>query len=90
MITGCQLRAARALLNLDRKQLADLSGLSLPTIQRMESAEDVVGGKVESLMKVVETLESLGVELINDDKLSQGHGRGVRLMNPVRANGESS
>ena len=80
MITSGQLRAARALLNLDRKTLAQLAGLSLPTIQRMESAEDVVGGNVESLVKVVEALERAGVELIGEGDMSQGQGRGARLV----------
>ena len=80
MITSGQLRAARSLLNLDRKTLAQLAGLSLPTIQRMESAEDVVGGNVESLVKVVEALERAGVELVGEGDMSQGQGRGVRLV----------
>jgi transcriptional regulator with XRE-family HTH domain len=83
MISSGQIRAARALLNMDRKTLAELSGLSLPTIQRMESAEGVVGGSVESLVKVVEALQKAGVELIGEGAVSQGQGRGVRLMAPV-------
>jgi transcriptional regulator with XRE-family HTH domain len=82
MITSGQIKAARALLNMDRRTLADLSGLSLPTIQRMESAEEVVGGNVESLVKVVEVLQNAGIELIGENVLSQGSGRGVRLMQP--------
>lgn len=82
MISSGQLKAARALLNMDRKTLAELSGLSLPTIQRMESAEDVVGGNVESLVKVVETLKAAGIELIGENDVSQGSGRGVRLAQP--------
>jgi len=82
MVTGSQLRAARALLNLDRSSLAELAGLSLPTIQRMESAEGIVGGNVESLMRVIEALKSAGIELIGEDQVSQGGGRGVRLISP--------
>ncbi|BAO43473.1 helix-turn-helix domain-containing protein [Thiolapillus brandeum] len=79
MISGAQLRAARALLDMDRKTLAELSGVSLPTIQRMESANGVVGGTVDTLVKVVEALEQAGVELIAEDAPSQACGRGVRL-----------
>ena len=79
MITSGQLRAARALLNMDRRTLAEQAGLSLPTIQRMESAEDVVGGNVESLVKVVNALQQAGIELIGEGGVSQGRGRGVRL-----------
>ncbi|WP_456447938.1 helix-turn-helix domain-containing protein [Thiolapillus sp.] len=79
MISGAQLRAARALLDMDRKTLAELSGVSLPTIQRMESSDGVVGGTVDTLMKVVAALEQAGVELIAEDAPSQARGRGVRL-----------
>jgi transcriptional regulator with XRE-family HTH domain len=79
MITSAQLRAARALLGIDQRQLADLCGLSVPTIQRMEASEDVIRGNVDSLMKLIAALETSGVELINDGSVSQGGGRGVRL-----------
>ncbi len=79
MITSAQIKAARALLDMDRKTLAELAGVSLPTIQRMESADGVVGGSVDTLMKVVVTLKSAGIELIAEGAPSQGLGRGVRL-----------
>jgi len=79
MITGAQLKAARALLGINQRQLADISGLSLPTIQRMETSDDVVRGNVDSLMKVVEALETAGVEIIGSDAVSSAGGRGVRL-----------
>jgi len=79
MITAAQLRAARALLGMDQRALAEASGLSLPTIQRMEASEDVIRGQVESLMKLIAALEGAGVELIGDGAVSDGGGRGVRL-----------
>lgn len=79
MMTSAQLRAARALLGIDQRRLAELSGVSLPTIQRMEASEGTVRGVVSSLTKVVEALDAAGVELIGDDQLSSGRGRGVRL-----------
>jgi transcriptional regulator with XRE-family HTH domain len=82
MITAPQLRAARALLGLDQRRLADLCGLSLPTIQRMEASEEVIRGNVDSLMKLVTALEAAGIELIGDGATSQGGGRGVRLRQP--------
>ena len=88
MISSGQIRAARALLNMDRKTLAERSGLSLPTIQRMEAAHGVVGGNVESLVKVVEALRAAGVELIGEDAASQGRGRGVRLVEPANSRGD--
>jgi transcriptional regulator with XRE-family HTH domain len=79
MITGAQMRAARALLGIDQRELAQRSGLSLPTIQRMESSDGVVRGNVDSLMKLVEALGAAGIELIGDGMASHSGGRGVRL-----------
>jgi transcriptional regulator with XRE-family HTH domain len=79
MITASQLRAARALLNVDQRQMAELAGLSVPTIQRMESSDGVVRGNVDSLMKLVSALDNAGIELINPGVPSTAGGRGVRL-----------
>lgn len=79
MITANQLRAARALLGLDQKTLADLAGLSVPTIQRMEASETVIRGNVDSLMKLIAALDLAGIELIAEGAVSHAGGRGVRL-----------
>lgn len=73
------MRAARALIGIDQRKLAELSGLSLPTVQRMEASDGVVRGNVDSLMKLVTAFESAGIELIADNAPSAGAGRGVRL-----------
>ena len=78
-MTAAQLRAARALLGIDQRRLAEQAGLSLPTIQRMEASEDVIRGNVDSLMKLIAALDSAGIELIGDGVASPGGGRGVRL-----------
>jgi transcriptional regulator with XRE-family HTH domain len=67
------------LLGMDQRDLAKASGLSLPTIQRMEASEEVIRGQVESLMKLIAALEAAGVELINQGAVSDSGGRGVRL-----------
>lgn len=73
MITSGQLRAARAMLGIEQKTLAEMAGVSLPTIQRMEASDGTVRGNVDTLTKVVEALERAGIELLNVG------GRGVRL-----------
>lgn len=73
------MRASRALLGIDQRKLAELAGLSLPTIQRMEGSDGVIRGNVDSLMKVVGALATAGIELIGEGAVSQGGGRGVRL-----------
>jgi predicted transcriptional regulator len=79
MMTAAQMRAARALLGIDQRTLARLAGVSVPTIQRMESSDGNVRGVVESLVKVVAALEEAGVELIGENAASPAGGRGVRL-----------
>src|SRR5260221_10001453 len=86
MISPAQLRAARALLGIDQRKLAELSRLSVPTIQRMEASEGVIRGNVESLMKLVGALDAAGIELIGEGAMSQAGGRGGRLK-AVKAKG---
>ena len=88
MLTGAQIRAARALLGIDQKTLADQAGVSLPTVQRMEASKGLVRGVVDTLMKVVNALDRAGIELIGEGSQSTGTGPGVRLKNPAeRASG---
>jgi len=79
MITSGQMRAARALLGIDQRELAKRSGLSLPTVQRMEASGGVVRGNVDSLMKLIDALLVDGIELIGEGASSTSGGRGVRL-----------
>lgn len=80
MISAAQLRAARALLGIDQRKLAEMAGLSLPTIQRMEASDGVIRGNVDSLTKLVSALNAAGIELIGENATSAGKGRGVRLV----------
>jgi transcriptional regulator with XRE-family HTH domain len=84
MITAAQLRAARALAGIDQRALAEQSGLSVPTIQRMEASEGVIRGNVDSLMKLISALDAIGIVLIGDDAASGEGGRGVRLKRSAR------
>ena len=73
------MRAARALLGIDQRELAQRCGLSLPTIQRMESSDGTIRGNVDSLMKLIAALDAAGLELINEGAVSEKGGRGIRL-----------
>jgi len=90
MLTPGQLRAARALLGIDQKTLAERAGVSLPTIQRMETSSGFVRGVVETLTKVVAALEREGIELIGENRMSSGGGRGVRLREPASSAAETT
>jgi predicted transcriptional regulator len=79
------MRAARALLGIDQRQLAEMAGVSLPTIQRMEASTGTVRGVIDTLTRVVEALDRAGIELIGENAVSTGGGRGVRLKHPSQA-----
>ena len=79
MITAQQMKAARALLGMDQRALALASGVSLPTIRRMETSTTTVRANVDTLVKVVEALDKAGIELIGEGATSSRGGRGVRL-----------
>jgi transcriptional regulator with XRE-family HTH domain len=78
MITSCQIRAARALINWSARELADKSGMGVATIRRMELAEGVPSSNAQNLELIKRTLQALGVEFIGtpEDK------PGVRLNIP--------
>lgn len=85
MITGAQIRAARGLLRWSARELAEKSGVSLPTIQRMESVEGVPSASAKSVDAIERAMERAGVEFIPEN----GGGDGVRFRKP-RKNVESS
>lgn len=90
MITASQLRAARALLGIDQQKMADLAGISLPTIQRMEASPDNVRGVVGTLVKVLDALDRAGLELIGEGAASTGGGRGVRFKTNSKTGGNGA
>lgn len=78
MISAAQIRAARGLIEWSQATLAEASGLSLPTIKRMEGKIGPGRSSAENVSAVVRALESAGVEFIPEN----GGGAGVRLRTP--------
>ena len=74
MLTGFQIRAARAGLNITARELAHRAGVSLPTIQRFESVDVVPPSRSSTLLDVKSALEAAGIEFLP--------GNGVRLREP--------
>ncbi len=70
------------MLGIDQRQLAEMAGVSVPTIQRMERSSGTVRGMIESLTRVVEALDRAGIVLIGENATSSVGGRGVRLKAP--------
>ncbi len=79
MITGAQLRAARALLKWSAKETAERSGVALTTVQRLEQQDGPASGRAQTHFDLQRTLESAGIEFIGspDDR------PGVRLAAPA-------
>lgn len=75
MITSCQIRAARALINRSARELAENSGVGVATIRRMELAKGVPSSNAQNLELIQKTLEGLGIEFIGTPE----DGPGVRL-----------
>jgi DNA-binding transcriptional regulator YiaG len=75
MITSCQIRAARALINWSALKLAQYSGVGVATVRRMELADSIPSSNAQTLNLVRKTLEAHGVEFIG----TPDNGPGVRL-----------
>ena len=76
MITSCQIRAARALINWSARELAEKAGVGVATVRRMELADSIPSSNAITLNLVQKTLESAGVEFIGDED----NAPGVRLV----------
>jgi transcriptional regulator with XRE-family HTH domain len=75
LITTRQVKAARALLGWSQADLARHSGISEPTIARLESSDGALGGRENTAEKIRGAVEKAGIEFINEN----GGGAGVRL-----------
>ncbi len=71
--SAAQVRGARAMVRWSQQDLARESGVSLPTIKRMEAREGPIRGITDNVWKLQRTLETAGIEFTNGD------APGVRL-----------
>jgi transcriptional regulator with XRE-family HTH domain len=78
MITGPQIRAARALLGWSGADLARRAGISYPTVQRAETATGIPGMRLYNLIALQRALEAGGVIFLAQGEQRDG-GPGVRL-----------
>ncbi|MGY6709023.1 MAG: helix-turn-helix transcriptional regulator [Rhizobiaceae bacterium] len=78
-ISNRQVKAARALLGWSQADLALASGVSEPTVKRLECREGLLGGRADTGDKIVNALEEAGIIIVEQN----GQGPGVRLRKPV-------
>jgi hypothetical protein len=74
-LTSELVRAARALLRWEQRDLEAASSVSLPTIKRLESKPGIMIAHTSTLMALKKAFEVAGVEFIDEN----GGGPGVRL-----------
>ena len=86
LVTTRQVKAARALLGWSQADLAQHSGVSEPTVARLESVDGKLGGRKDTAEKIKTAIEIAGIEFIDEN----GGGRGVRLRKRARTRGHRS
>ncbi|MGU3494188.1 helix-turn-helix domain-containing protein [Xanthobacteraceae bacterium A53D] len=75
MISVRQVKAARAMLAWSQGDLAKASGVSVPTIARLESVDGPLRGRADTVSKIVDALEAAGTIFVAEN----GEGPGVRI-----------
>ena len=81
VVTSEVIRAARALLRWDQRNLAEASSISLPTIKRLEFKPGALEAHTSTVAALTRALEKAGVEFIDEN----GGGPGVRLRKRQRS-----
>jgi hypothetical protein len=76
MISGIQIRAGRALLGWDQAKLAEMAGVSIITVKRLEAAGEDIHARFATVIKLKTAFESAGVLFLSEEG---GFGYGVRL-----------
>lgn len=79
MLSSEQMRAARAFLRWEQKDVADASGVSLPSIKRLETQPGELAAQPRTVAAIRSALEQAGVVFIDDNATSTAGGPGVRL-----------
>jgi predicted transcriptional regulator len=74
-LTSEQIRAARMLLRWEQRDLAEASGVSLPSIKRLETQPGELAAQGRTVKAIADALEKAGVQFIPEN----GGGAGVRL-----------
>ena len=75
MLTGPQIRAARALLNWSGEDLAKNIGLARHTIMNLEKSDGVPPSRTQTLLDIKTAFEEAGIEFIGTPE----NGAGVRF-----------
>ncbi|MDE1567100.1 transcriptional regulator [Aquabacter sp. P-9] len=78
MLTSEQVRAARALIRWEQKDLAEASKVSLPSIKRLEAQPGALAAQERTVAAIRSALEAAGITFLSQGEVADG-GPGVRL-----------
>ena len=79
-MTAEQIRAARAALRWEQRELAERAGVSLPSIKRLEAMTGpLLATRMGTLEAIRHAFEAVGVRFLADGESSPTGGPGVRL-----------
>jgi transcriptional regulator with XRE-family HTH domain len=81
MLQVAQIRAARALLGWRQDDIAEAAKISVATIRRIESQEELSTGNVSTLLKIQAAFEQAGIQFIEEDEAG---GFGIRMTKKKR------
>jgi transcriptional regulator with XRE-family HTH domain len=81
MLQVAQIRAARALLGWRQEDIAKAAKISVATIRRIESQEELLTGNVSTLLKIQAAFEQAGIQFIDEDETG---GLGLRMAKKKR------
>ena len=81
MLQVAQIRAARALLGWRQEDIAEAAKISVATIRRIESQEELLTGNVSTLLKIQAAFEHAGIQFIDEDETG---GFGLRMAKKKR------
>ena len=79
---GEQIRAARALLGWTASNLAEQSGVSYPTIQRIDATRGAVSGRYDTIEAIRKALESQGIQFLECGDIASGAGVVLKTTEP--------
>lgn len=77
-LKGEQIRAARALAGITAHELAELSGVSYPTVQRLDATRGPVSARIDTVAAITRALESCGVQFLTVGQAAVGAGVAMR------------
>jgi transcriptional regulator with XRE-family HTH domain len=77
-LNGEQIKAARALLGWTASDLAERSGISYPTVQRLDATKGPVGGRHDTVEALRKALEAGGVQFMEAGAVAGGPGVALR------------